>query len=256
MEEKKKTKTSKIISIITDVILYAYLTFAVIALVFVFTNKAANNGTVNFFGNRSYIVLSGSMEKGEYTPEMNYEHDDIGFIKTKSLVKVQSVPEDIDEAYEWYSNPATGDVVNFTHTSVPGSTITHRIIEISHNESEKSYRFVMQGDNWSTESGPDKQTINYKYGYDDAQAIVGKVVKVNYGLGVFISSLTSPVGKVFIIIVPSVAMVGYEAYKLISTLSKDKRKTREDKEKQKDAEIEELKRRLKTLEEGGNNNEH
>ena len=253
MAEAKKNGAGKVLSIVLDVIFYAYLAFAASCLIFVLTNQSAAKGSATIFGSKNYIVLSASMEKGEYTPTLEYEHNDIGQIKTNSLVTVEATPDDAEKAYAWYGNLATGDVVTFTHTSVPGATITHRIIQIRHNETAKTYTFTMQGDNWSTPSGPATQVIQTRYDdpYLSPEHIEGKVTGVNYELGVFLSSITSPVGKTLIIIVPSVCVVIYEACKLVFAFRKDKAAKRAEQDKAKDAEIERLKHQINEMQKGG-----
>jgi len=107
---KKLMRTAKVLKILSTIVLVLVLVFAMLI------------AGVRLFGLDLYVVLSGSME-----PEY----------KTGSMVYVADC--DVNEL-------GVGDVITFTLASDPGTTATHRIVEVKPNENGTGYVFVTKGD--------------------------------------------------------------------------------------------------------------
>ena len=84
--------------------------------------------------------------------------------------------------------------------------------------------------------------------------VIGKVVGVNYPMGLFIYALKQPIGLILIVIVPCLIIIAFEVVKIITILNADKKaktlaaqqQQQEEIDKQQ-SEIEELKRQLAAM---------
>ena len=235
---KKKIGAKKVISIVVNVLVYIFFAVCIAVLVLSVMAKKDSDGAVNIFGSQMRIVISDSMAKCDETDVSNYEIKDS---PVKSVVFIQTVPEDETQAKAWYEQLKVGDVLTFKYV-YGGSqdTITHRIISIDGTV------ITLAGDNKSSQDGYLTQVIDYSQ--DTANYVIGKVTGTSYFLGLAITALKSPVGIICIVIVPCLIIVVLEVIKIVGVLSENKKKKQAEEQKKKDDELEELKKKLAQLE--------
>jgi signal peptidase len=133
----REIKIKKILNFIVYIILIPLLIYNISLIIQNFVNPTE---TPNFFGIKTYVIISGSME-----PQIN-----IG-----DIVVIKSVSDD---------ELQTGDIISFKKGQ---SVITHRIASIDTNENGEKV-IVTKGDNNNTE---DSGTISF----DDVE---GKLIKI------------------------------------------------------------------------------
>lgn len=125
-ENKRIHMIGKIISLILYIILIPVIIFNFTLIIKSFLNP---NEIPEFFGYKSFVIVSGSMEET---------------IMTGDAIIVKEVPE---------TEIKNGDIISFSQN---GTIVTHRIIEILKEDKIKQYR--TQGDNNNT---PDKEKVTY-----------------------------------------------------------------------------------------------
>lgn len=239
---KRFSIIKKIFRVISAVLLYLFLGICLVALVLTILSRKDSTGAVELFGYRMLIVSSDSMAECEQTDVSEYE---IQSIPLRSMVFVESVPTDAEEANEWYANLAVGDVLTFRYVYTNQVTITHRITSIT--PTADGYIIELAGDNKNSDSEQMTQIIDTSDG-NSMNYVLGKVVGQNYPLGFFTSLLKETVGLVLIVIVPCFIVLLLEVIKIVSVLNADKKQRAQEEQIKKDSEIEELKRRLAILE--------
>ena len=234
---KKTLKTT------ANVLLYAFIAISILGILLTITSKKDNDGTATLFGIQIRYVISPSMEKNE---SMDYSDFTIKDIPVKSMVFIDVVPEDEEEAKRWYSDLKVGDVVTFKYVYVKQDTITHRITRIE-PKSDGGYIISLAGDNRESEADVQIQTIDTSL-TNSPNYIIGKVVAVSYPIGLFIGALKSPVGIVCVIIIPSFIILNIEIFKMVRILGADKKKKATEEKERQQNELDELRRRLAELE--------
>lgn len=243
-------KIYKILSVALNVVLYIFLALSIFLLVVSIVSKNNSDGAVNLFGYEMRIVVSSSMEKSEYSPDVSkYKIKDI---KIKSVVFVERVPDDSEKAKEWYSKLEVGDVLTFKY--VIGSsqeTITHRIIEITPTAS--GYIISLQGDNRGESATVSTQTIytspdDYPTENETYNHVIGKVVGNSTALGYVLYSLKQPIGTALIIIVPCSIIIIWQVIRIFAVINEDRKNKATKESEDKERELEELKRKIAELE--------
>ena len=212
---------------------------AVFSVVITISSKKDSDKTANLFGYQLRFVESSSMEKCELTDVSNYKIKDI---KVKSCVFIETVPENDNQALDWYSNLKVGDVLTFKYVYTKQETITHRIISIEKNSSN-GYTIKLMGDNKTENSNLSIQTIDTS-DTDSKNYVIGKVVKVSYPLGLLIYTLKSKVGIICVLIIPSLLIIIWEVIRIVRAFIEDKNEKNKKESDLKDLEIERLKREL------------
>lgn len=238
-----KAKVKKLRDIIVNVILYTFLAICIFSVFFTVFSRKEADGAAEIFGYQMRIVTSDSMSKCEYTDTSDFEIKDIPI---RSMVFVQAVPKNVDEAYEWYQDLEVGDVLTFRFAYTTQVTITHRITSIEKND-EGGFTIQLAGDNKNSENGQLYQEINTATP-NSVNYVIGKVTGQSYFLGLIMSFLMQPVGILLAIIVPCVVIILIEALKIANIFMADKKKWRQEEEERKDNELEELRRRVAELE--------
>lgn len=243
---KTKPNFKKIANIALNILLYIFLGMAVLSVILTLTAKRDADGAATVFGHQMRVVLSDSMGKCDEFDAKKYE---VGSIPIRSMVFVETVPEDVDEALAWYEELDVGDVLTFKCKKTGNEVITHRIEEKVKND-DGGYTITLRGDNRNSTMNPGTQEINTaaQSSYD---YIIGKVVGQNYPLGFVVSYLYEPVGLVLAIIIPCFLIILYEVFKIVGVVNDDKKKKADAEQSKKDVEIEELKKRLAELEGAG-----
>ena len=246
--EKKK---NKVLSIILHVLLYTFMVCCMIALIFTIAIRSSGQDAVSIFGHQIRIVISPSMEECEYTDVSEFE---IKSLPVNSMVFIEEVPTDKEEAQEWYKNLDIGDVLTFKYVYVRQEVITHRIIDKKEN-GNGGYMIYLSGDNKNDSNGNLTQVIDTSASETSPNYVIGKVVGYSVAVGQVISFLSSTLGIVFVIIIPVVIIIVLEVIKLVKLLTHDKRQAALKKQQEQEEEIENLRKRLEMLENNANNEE-
>ena len=239
---KKQLNVKKILRVLSSVLLYLFLSICILALALTISAKKDPDGATNLLGYQMRIVVSDSMAACEATDVSEYK---IKSIPIRSMVFVETVPEDPIEANEWYARLEVGDVLTFRYVYTSQVTITHRITSIT--AKENGYLITLAGDNKSAQSDQMTQTIDTA-AEDSPNYIIGRVVGQSYALGRIVSLLKEPLGLVFTVIVPCFIIILLEVIKIVGVVHTDKKQREQEEQRQKDNEIEELRRRLAALE--------
>lgn len=242
----KNKKIYQMLSLIINIFIYIFLALSIVLLCFSITSKKDKDGAINIFGYQMRIVISPSMEKNDSTYSEIKEYK-IKDLKVKTMVFVKKVSK--KDSNSWYEDIKVGDVLTFRYTyDNKQETITHRVIDIYKNKSSKGYTIKLQGDNRENENSVSIQTIDTSYEFS-TNYVIGKVVAKNYFFGLLVYSLKQPLGIVLLVIVPSLIIIVLEIIKIVNYLNEEKKKKIiEERDKQQD-EIEDLKRKLASLEE-------
>ena len=241
MEEKQLLK--KAAKITANVLLYIFIALCLVGVILSITSKKNGDGALTLFGMQMRIVLSPSMEKCDATDVSDF---DIKDIPVKSMVFIETVPENEAEAEKWYDDLEEGDVLTFKYVYASQETITHRITKIEEKKSG-GYIIYLEGDNKNADSDVLSQVIDTSE-KSSPNYVIGKVVSQSYVLGLFVSFLRSPIGLVFIVIVPCLAIVVSEVYRIYRIVKDDKNKEAAEERERQQNEIEDLRRRLAELE--------
>ena len=247
MEETKKSVPlyKKILRITGNVLLFVFLALCIFTLVLtVFSPKDETDGTAELFGYQLRTVISDSMGACEDTDVSDY---DIKSIPLYSMVFVQLVPDDPAEAAKWYEDIRVGDVLTVKYVYDTQVTITHRVIE-KNPDGKGGYHLVLEGDNKNTENQEQLRQEIFTSDKDSYNYVVGKVTGQSVVLGSVVSLLRSPLGIIFIIILPCVLIILFEVIKIVGVLRSDKRRIEKEENAKKDQELDELRRKLAELE--------
>ena len=246
MDAAKKKKMKKIAVIAGNVLLYLFLALAVISLVLsLFSRDDSGDGTATLFGYQMRVIVSDSMGACEATDVSQYE---IGSLPVRTMVFVETVPEDAAEAEAWYASLKKGDVLTFRYTYTTQVTITHRIVDIYAKESG-GYMITLEGDNRDSESQLMQQVIDTSsatYNY-----VIGKVTGSSRVLGFFTSLLKTPLALVLVIIVPCAIIIVLEVLRIVSMFQAERSRKAQEQED----EIEALRRQLAEAQSRLTNNE-
>ncbi len=236
---KTNKKVKKVLNIVSNVVLYMFIIVCILGVIITIMSKKDEDGTATMFGIQMRSVISPSMEECELTDVSKFE---IKSIRTKAIVFISVVPEDETAKNEFYKSLKEGDVLTFKYTYITQEVITHRIIDIKEN-GVGGYIIQLAGDNKNVEDGVLIQTINTS---DTASTnyVIGKVVGQSYAFGVFIWALSTPVGLICIVILPSLIIVVIEIIRIVNIVMAGKKKKLA-KERE---ELEELREKLKLLE--------
>ena len=236
----------KIGNIIVNILFVLFFLIALFSLYSSITLKKNGGESVNLFGHELRVVISPSMEKCDQTDVSNYKIKDI---KTKSLIVVEKVPENEEQAKQFYENIEIGDVLTFKYVYTNQVTITHRVVG-KNSIGDGNFIFTLEGDNKDESSGVLQQVINT--GVESPNYIIGKVKYVNYPLGVIIYGFKTPVGIICFVIIPCSLVVIYEIIKIVNVINKDKNRKNKEIEEEKNKEIEELRKRIEEMEKDKN----
>ena len=253
--EKEKTPFKKVLTVLLDVVVYAFIIIGLFTVILTIASKRGDDGAVNVFGMQMRIVISPSMEKCDATDVSAYKIKDIPL---KSMIFIQLVPEDAAAADKWYSELQVGDVLTFRYKYVTQETITHRIVDITPKETG-GYIISLEGDNKNSDADTLTQTIDTSEAETSPNYVIGKVTGQSRVLGFVVFSLKQPLVIVFLIVVPCAVIIVFEVIRIFNLLSAEKKKKfaeekalmEKDKEKQAD-EIEELKKQLAALQQAAN----
>ena len=239
----KNEKIKKALEIGSNILLYLFLAICIFSLGLTIFAKKDSDGTAEVFGYQFRIVITESMARCDETDVSDY---DIKSIPLRSMVFVETVPEDAEEAKEWYNELKVGDVLTFKYVYATQVTITHRIISIEPDG--EGYIIKLTGDNKASTDNQGTQIINTNDSAYSPNYIVGKVVGQAKILGFILSIMKEPVGLICVIIIPCAIVIILEIIKITEALGAEKKKKADEENKKKDDELLELRRRLAELE--------
>ncbi len=247
-----KQKVLRALQIAGDVLFCLIIAFALFVLIISVSAKRDADGTANVFGYQLRFVRSGSMEKCDQTDVSGYK---IKSIPVKSCVFIKKAPasEDQQALNEWCSALSVGDVLTFQYSkygaaNIQDKVITHRIVKIEPKEG--GYIITLEGDNKNDTGSVGQQVIDTTKA-DGLDYIIGKVEGQSYFLGLCVYALKSPIGLIFIIIVPCMIVIAYEVIKIVTVLNKDKKDRQQQEQTAKEDEIALLRKQLEELQKSG-----
>lgn len=245
-----KEKVKKYGKIALNVLLYLFLAICVVTVFITLISAKEPDGARNVFGYQMRLVTTGSMEKSESTDVSGFK---IGSIPKNSMIFIDLVPEDSEEAKTWYDDLEVGDVLTVKYVYTSQIVITHRII--SKEPVKKNgeivpggYIITIEGDNKNDTETQMTQVINTTL-TESPNYVIGKVTGTAVLLGGFLSLIKTTVGTVFIIIIPCAIIAILEAIRIYNAVTQEK-KLKEKKEKEAaEEELRKLKEKLRALEE-------
>lgn len=247
-----KQKVLRALQIAGDVLFCLIIAFALFVLIISVSAKRDADGTANVFGYQLRFVRSGSMEKCDQTDVSGYKIKSIP-VKSCVFIKKAPAPEDQQALNEWCSALSVGDVLTFQYSkygaaNIQDKVITHRIVKIEPKEG--GYIITLEGDNKNDTGSVGQQVIDTTKA-DGLDYIIGKVEGQSYFLGLCVYALKSPVGLIFIIIVPCMIVIAYEVIKIVTVLNKDKKDRQQQEKTAKEDEIALLRKQLEELQKSG-----
>ncbi len=247
MKKTENSKAKKILSISLNVLSYLFFAICLVALFFSIKLKLDdrdNDGAVDIFGMQMRIVQSDSMAElkdAEYDSEWRIKN-----IPVRSMIFIETVPEDEAEAEAWYAELKNGDVLTFRYLYTTQETITHRIV----NKYEKEgggYIFELEGDNKASESAGGLTQIVDTTATDSPNYVIGKVVSQSYPLGLLITAVKSPIGIICMVMLPCFIIAIIEVIRLIGAVTEGKKKKEKEEAQKRDEEFEAMKKQLEEL---------
>ena len=247
-----KQKVLKALQIAGDVLFCLIIAFALFVLIISVSAKRDADGTANVFGYQLRFVRSGSMEKCDRTDVSGYKIKSIP-VKSCVFIKKAPTPDDQQALNEWCSALSVGDVLTFQYSkygaaNIQDKVITHRIVKIEPKEG--GYIITLEGDNKNDTGSVGQQVIDTTKA-DGLDYIIGKVEGQSYFLGLCVYALKSPVGLIFIIIVPCMIIIAYEVVKILTVINKDKKERQQQEKTAKEDEIALLRKQLEELQKSG-----
>lgn len=247
-----KQKVLKALQIAGDVLFCLIIAFALFVLIISVSAKRDADGTANVFGYQLRFVRSGSMEKCDQTDVSGYKIKSIP-VKSCVFIKKAPAPEDQQALNEWCSALSVGDVLTFQYSkygaaNIQDKVITHRIVKIEPKEG--GYIITLEGD-YKNDTGSVEQQVIDTTKADGLDYIIGKVEGQSYFLGLCVYALKSPIGLIFIIIVPCMIVIAYEVIKIVTVLNKDKKDRQQQEKTAKEDEIALLRKQLEELQKSG-----
>lgn len=247
-----KQKVLKALQIAGDVLFCLIIAFALFVLIISVSAKRDADGTANVFGYQLRFVRSGSMEKCDQTDVSGYKIKSIP-VKSCVFIKKAPAPDDQQALKEWCSALSVGDVLTFQYSkygaaNIQDKVITHRIVKIEPKEG--GYIITLEGDNKNDTGSVGQQVIDTTKA-DGLDYIIGKVEGQSYFLGLCVYALKSPIGLIFIIIVPCMIVIAYEVIKIVTVLNKDKKDRQQQEKTAKEDEIALLRKQLEELQKSG-----
>ena len=234
----QKFNKKKFFSAVRNVITLVFLVLCIFSVLVTILSKKDIDGTAEIFGYQFRVVTSESMAKSEFTDTSNFK---IKSIPVRSLVFIETIPDDDAQAKEWYADLRVGDVLTFRYVYDTQVTITHRITSIRDN-GEGGYIIELEGDNKNAPSGQLTQTLDTSLD-DGPNHAIGKVTGKSYILGLFISLLNTKLGIILILMVPCLIIISVEVARIVKVLTEDRKK----RELERDNEIASLRLQIEEL---------
>ncbi len=171
LEEKSNRLLHILMSIFSYIIIAFFLSIFSIGLVY-----KVNNDNL-FINDVTYLtILTGSMESRDEKNEYLFEYDLTNQIEQYSLVGIEKIKQEEDIKLF--------DILAYKHEDI---IILHRVIDIRYDEENEEYLYTLRGD-------ANSLSLSYETSlkFED---FIGKYNNFsNYGLGIFITYIKSPIG--------------------------------------------------------------
>ena len=245
----KKTKIKKIGTVCFNIILYLFLALCIFSVILTIVSKKSVDGATEVFGYELRVVTSDSMAECDQTDVSEYE---IKSIPIRSMIFVEKIPQNEAEAEQWYRSLKVGGVLTFRYVYTNQVTITHRITSITEKETG-GFVIELAGDNKNADSEQLSQTIDTSIP-ENMNYVLGKVTGQSVLFGGILTMLKSPLGLIFLIIIPCFIIILLEVLKIVGAYSAERKEKEQEESAKKEDELAELRRRLAELEKHQANN--
>lgn len=191
----KNEKTRKTIKIILNVLLWAFVLFAVVITVLVFAAQNDENGVPSIGGKCIITIQSDSMKP-------TFEQGD--------MIIGQKLTDEEKQSLKPKSDDYEGDIITFPIEIQGVPTFnTHRIIEVVKDENGNLTGYRTKGDNAETNVVADTDVVRW-------ERIVSKYTGTKMaGLGRFLDFLKSSTGFLVVIVIPLILFFVYELIRFI-----------------------------------------
>lgn len=239
---KNKDFMKRTAGILGSIVLYCFLGFCLLCVILTAFSSKDADGAATVMGYQIRLVLTDSMAACDSTDVSDFR---IKSIPSRSLILLETVPEDRKEAEEWYAELAVGDVLTFRYLYNSQVTITHRIVSIE--EEEGGYCITLLGDN-KDEDGEVMAQVIHTGEEHSPNYVIGRVIASSYPLGWILSLLREPIGLLFMVILPATFVIIFELVRIFSIINAEKKRKVLEEEERKEAELEALRRRVAMLE--------
>ena len=198
METAKKADVKKILSIVANVLIWAFVIFSVLTTVLALSAQGDEDGVPSIFGKSLITVQSPSMEP-------TFKQGDLLLMTKVTEEEVNALPVGTIITYR--------APIDINNDGQIGDINTHRIV---HNENGV---IITKGDNPETNFENDTYTLN-------AKDVIGTVEEEDRiaVLGAIISFLGSSLGFLLCIVLPLALFFVYELYNFIKLLISEKAK--------------------------------
>ncbi len=238
-----KEKTKKILGIISNVFLYAFLILAIVLVGLSIASRKDGGDAMTLFGRQMRIVVSASMEECDQTDVSEF---DIKSIPVRSMVFIETVPENEEDAKVWYDELEVGDVCTFQY-KIGGKAqiITHRII--AKTAENNGWKIELQGDNKSDSENVKMGTQIIHTGTEGVEYIIGKVTGQSRVLGFLTYVMKQPIGIALVVMVPCAIIIVLEIIKIVNVFGAERKQKIKEEHDRQQSEIDELKRQLAML---------
>jgi hypothetical protein len=239
---KRNNSWKKIGGIFGSILLYGFLGLCLLCVILTATVQKDADGAASVMGYQIRLVLTESMAA---CAETDVSHFRIKSIPARSLILLELVPEDAEQAEAWYADLSVGDVLTFRYLYNSQVTITHRIQSIEPEEG--GYCITLLGDNKS-ESGELMTQVIHTGEAHSPNYVIGRVIASSYPIGLLLTMLREPIGLLFLVILPATLVMLYELVRVFSLLQAEKRRKASALAAEKEAELDALRRRVAMLE--------
>ena len=200
---EKKMDVKKILSIVGNVLIWAFVILSLIITVMVFSSQKSKDGVPALFGKSLITIQTKSMED-------TYKAGDLVFM-TKTTTEEKQ-------------NLQPGTIITFrapidiNNDGKPGDLNTHRIVE----KIEGTNSYITKGDN--NPLNDYEQDNGYSVHSSDIIGVCTEDGKIR-GLGNVINFLSSSLGFFLCIVLPLILFFLYELYNFITVLMAERKKT-------------------------------
>lgn len=200
MAKETKSKAKKVLSIVANVLVWAFVVFSIVVTVMVLSAQSNEDGVPELFGKSMITIISDSMSP-------TFEKGDL--ILIDKLVGSDGVLDRVTEL-------EVGTIITFwsaediNRDGQKNDINTHRIVE------KVNGGFKTQGDKFDV---PDKDIVYY----NDVIGVAHEDARIP-GVGAVIGFLQSSLGFFLCIVLPLIIFFLYELYNFIKVLLEEKAK--------------------------------
>ena len=228
----------KTFNIIGGLVTLFVVAFAVILAGFKLFGEKDADGTTIIFDKQLRLVTTSSMAKSEFTDVSKY---DIKSIPVNTVVLIEMVPKEKEEAFEWYEDLEEGDVLTFKYVYDSQVVITHRLVK-KEKLSDGNFKLYLEGDNKNSNTNILRQVIDTS-NPESGNYVIGKVVGKSLVLGYLLTLVKNP--KILIFVLILVIVIIFSIKKIIKVLKQPSEV--HDEQKNIDDELKELKEKVEKL---------